>query len=306
MAVGFLHRLMQVVFLPFRSSTGSTSRVFPTVQQPSLCRPMLLFCWRQLNTSVTCKAAQESEAKGPERTATVVHSTYNALMESAKEKPALEKQEQFALVLKEFMAREKYRRGHVHFIRLALHRMNEFGLEKDVLTYNRMLDIFPKGKFIARRMLDALWPRSLPQLELALELLTKMEEHGVRPDYNTYMLLTEIFGRRSLPVQKCIRIAYWFDAFEHADPYKVGGELPSDPLELSRLALKRITGDRGQLTEHKVQHTAFVLSHSLQTSLENNLLDCNKTTCLVLSYRSIPSLIPRSIFSSAHCGLVKK
>ena len=292
MAVRFFHRLMQVDFRSSTVSTSSMSRVFPTVQQPSLCRPLLLCCWRQLNTSVyTCKAAQESEAKGPERTATVVHSTYNALVESAKQKPALEKQEQFALVLKEFMAREKYRRGHVHFIRLALHRMNEFGLEKDLLTYNRMLDIFPKGKFIARRMLDALWPRSLPQLELALELLTKMEEHGVRPDYNTFMLLTEIFGRRSLPVQKCIRIAYWFDAFEHADPYKVDSGLPSDPLELSRLALKRIAGDRGQLTEHKVQHTAFVLSHSLYpqtllTSLGNNLLDCNMTTCLVLSYTS--------------------
>lgn len=255
MAGRFFRRLMQADLLPLRSSIGSASwmgRVFPSFQQSSLSRPLFSGCWRQLNTSITCKATQEPETKGPERTATAVQSTYNALMESAKQKPALEKQEQFALVLKEFMAREKYRKGHVHFIRLALHRMDEFGLEKDLLTYNRMLDIFPKGKFIARRMLDALWPRSLPQLELALELLTKMEEQGVRPDYNTYMLLTEIFGRLSLPVQKCYRIAYWFDFFEHADPYKVDGELPSDPLELSRLALKRITGGRGQMTEHKV------------------------------------------------------
>lgn len=255
-----LHRLVRTSLLPLqlRSCAGPTSSISRRLFS---CRLQVLCSWKQLNTSATCikaySTAEESELsqrKGLEQRGTAVQSTYNALIDSAKQKPALDNREQFALVLKEFMAREKYRKGHVSFIKLALHRMDEFGLEKDLLTYNRLLDIFPKGRFVARRMLDAIWPRSLPQMELALELLTKMEEHGIRPDYNTYMLLIETFGKVSLPVEKCRRIAYWFDKFENADPYKINGELPSDPLELSRLALSRITGEGGQLTEHKVQY----------------------------------------------------
>ncbi len=183
----------------------------------------------------------------------LIQSPYNALIDSAKLKNHLENREQFALVLKEFMSREKYRKGHVNFIKLAVQRMDEFKLEKDLLTYNRILDIFPKGRFVPKRMLDAFWPRSTPQLELALDLLTKMEEHGIRPDYNTYMLLVETFGKTSLPVDKCYRIAYWFDKYENADPYEIKGELPSDPVELSRLSLKRIAGKSGSLSEIKVK-----------------------------------------------------
>ena len=177
---------------------------------------------------------------------------YNSLIDSAKLKTQLENREKLAFVLKEFMAREKYRKGHVTFIKLVLYRMDEFGLEKDLLTYNRILDVFPKGRFAPRRMLDAFWPRSLPQTELALELLTKMEDNGIRPDYNTYMLLIEIFGKTSLPVDKCYRIAYWFDKYKHADPYTISGDLPSNPVHLSKLALQRIVGEHGCLTEHKV------------------------------------------------------
>ena len=253
-SLAFFHRLVRTG-LQLRSCSGPACSIWKIFQLSS-CRPLDLCSWKQLNTSAICRTAEDSELLSPKKglklPETVVQSTYNALIDSAKQKPALDNREQFALVLKEFMAREKYRKGHVSFIKLALHRMDEFGLEKDLLTYNRLLDIFPKGRFVARRMLDAIWPRSLPQMELALELLTKMEEQGIRPDYNTYMLLIETFGKVSLPVQKCRRIAYWFDKFENADPYMVNGELPSDSLELSRLALARIAGDRGQLTEHKV------------------------------------------------------
>ena len=184
----------------------------------------------------------------------LIQVNYGAVIDSAKLNTALESREQFALALKEFMAREKYRRGHVNFIKLALQRMDEFGLKRDLLTYNRILDIFPKGKFVARRMLDALWPRALPQTELALEILTKMEDYGIRPDYNTYMLLVEVFGKTSLPVQKCSRIAYWFDKYENADPFQIDGDLPSDSFELSKLVLQRVTGKGGQLTELKVHN----------------------------------------------------
>lgn len=202
--------------------------------------------------------AKLTQKHGDQEMPLSVQSSYNALMDAAKLKTHLVKREQFSLVLKEFMVREKYRKGHVNFIKMAIHRMDEFGLEKDVVTYNRILDMYPKGRFAPRRMLDAFWPRSTPQLELALDILTKMEDNGVRPDYNTYMLLIEIFGKTSLPVDKCYRIAYWFDKYENIDPYEIKGGLPSDPLELSRLALERIAGKNGSIREIKVSEPQHV------------------------------------------------
>ena len=149
------------------------------------------------------------------------------------------------------MSREKYRKGHVTFINMALERMEEFRLQKDLLTYNRLLDVFPKGRYRPKRLLDALWPRPLPQIELALELLTRMEDNNVWPDAVTYSILVEVFGKRSLPVEKCDRMSYWYDCYKDADPYWIEGDLPEDCFELSRLALKRIVNN-DNITEHKV------------------------------------------------------
>ena len=190
-------------------------------------------------------------------------STYSALMDTAKTKPRLSSREQFGLVLKEFMTREKYRRGHVTFINMAMERMEEFGLEKDLLTYNRLLDVLPKGRYHPKRMLDALWPRPLPQTELVLELLTRMEDNGVWPDAVTYSLLVEVFGRRSLPVEKCERMLYWFERYKDADPYWIDGDLPKEILEMSKLALRRIVNSNGSITEHEVCMIGSITEHEV-------------------------------------------
>lgn len=222
-----------------------------------------------MHSSAECYQQQGGGA-GPPTSTALTHSQYNSLIDSAKLHGDLEKREQFAVALKEFMSREKYRRGHMSFIRVAVHRMDEFSLEKDLLTYNRLLDIFPKGKFVPHRMLDAFWPRSFPQIDLALDLLSKMEDNGVRPDYNTHMLLIEIFGKTSFPVDKCQRIAYWFDKYENADPYWISrDDLPAAPVELTRLALKRINGSTGLITDHKVSlDETFIVSGSTRAQVE--------------------------------------
>lgn len=172
----------------------------------------------------------------------------NSLFDSFKHKSNAEKKEQFAMALNEFVVREKYRKGHVQFIRIAMQRMDEFGLQKDLETYNRIIDVFPRGRFAPTRMLDAIWPRSTPQLELCLDLLTKMEVNGVRPSIDTYDIVKAVFGR-SLPLEKCVRIMYLFDKYRDMDPYEIRAELPTNPVELSRLALFRIAGKDGQLSE---------------------------------------------------------
>lgn len=182
----------------------------------------------------------------------LIRSPYGALIDDARKSTHGKPRERFAVALMSYMEQEKFRRGHVKFITFALQQMDEFGLEKDLLTYNRLIDIFPKDRFKPRNMFDAFWPKPLPQIELALSILQKMEENGIRPDYTTYDLLIEIFGRVSFPVQKCFRLAYWFDKFKDADPYWIEGELPSAPFEVSRLGLLRIAGSDAVITELKV------------------------------------------------------
>ena len=192
-----------------------------------------------------------------------IKSQFNALIDAVKnEHKHLTSRDQFSLAVDQFLVREKYRKGHVAFIRLALQRMDEFGLEKDLATYNKLLRVFPEGRFKPRRMLDALWPRSLPQMELALDLLTKMEDNGVNPSMETYHIVKEVFGGMSFPFQKCVRMMYLFDKYENADPYKIHGELPTNPVELARLTLKRIAGKDGQIIEHMVGCTHVHLRHA--------------------------------------------
>ena len=218
----------------------------------------------QSNSEKLLQHQQDSDVLRPK-----AQSQYNALIDSARnDHQHLTSRDQFSLAVDEYLKREKkYRKGHVGFIRLALQRMDEFGLQNDLATYNKILDVFPKDRFKPRRMLDALWPRSLPQMELALELLTKMEENGVNPSLKTYQIVKDVFGGMSFPHQKCIRLMYLFDKYENADPYRIKGELPTDPVELARLTLKRIAGSSGHIIEHKVcsiQGILYVLHSSRQ------------------------------------------
>lgn len=199
--------------------------------------------------------ASETEPSDDKKTPNVQSlqfSGYSGLIDLAKQKPGIKKSEQFALALNEFTTREKYRKGHVPFIRVAMQRMEEFELEKDLVTYNKILEIFPKGKYKPRKWIDAVWPRPTPPLELCLEILTKMEENGVRPSRETYFIIKAAFGR-TLPLDKCVRIMHLFDKYQDADPYEIRGGVPTDSVELCRLALFRITGGGAQLMEIKAR-----------------------------------------------------
>ena len=265
----------QVKYVRLDQKMGS--RAFALIFQPrSLCFVRFyaagvvirrsLHCTTFLPTRDTDDSGQQANRlsrSGAHAHQSVGSSTYGALMDSAKTQSQLSNREQFALVLKEFMSREKYRKGHVSFINMALTRMEEFELERDLLTYNRILDVFPKGRYKPKRLLDALWPRPLPQTELALELLTRMEDNNVWPDDVTYSLIVEVFGRHSLPVDKCERMSYWYSLYRDSDPYWIEGEVPSDPAELSRLALRRIVSN-DDIVEYEVYIHINILIQSVK------------------------------------------
>jgi len=178
-------------------------------------------------------------------------SSYNKLLDVVKDRKGLTHREQFYLAIDKYLEKEKYRRNHVQFILAAARRMNEFGLNKDLEAYNKLINVFPRGKFLPRRMIEAFWPISRPQMELCLEILTKMEENGVRPNQLTYNIIKAVFGR-TFPLSKCKMMMNLFDKYEDIDPYEIKTKLPKSPLERSRLCLLRMAGDESRLLHVQV------------------------------------------------------
>lgn len=160
--------------------------------------------------------------------------------------------ENFIGVIDNFLAKDRYRRGHMEFLKAAMHYMEEFDLVKDVETYNRMLDVFPRERFKNRTLFDAIWAKQDPQSVLALDILTLMEDNWILPDETTYDLLHEIFGHASQPLQKCKRLIYWYQKLEEMFPNPYPKDLPESDTELSKLALVRMTKEEQIITVYKV------------------------------------------------------
>ncbi|KAL9956537.1 hypothetical protein ACROYT_G038025 [Oculina patagonica] len=159
--------------------------------------------------------------------------------------------ENFIGVIDNFLVKDRTRRGHMEFLKAAMHYVEEFGLVKDVETYNKMLDVFPRGRFENRTLFDAIWAKQHPQAILALDILTLMEDNWVLPNEDTYDILYEIFGHASQPLQKCKRLVYWYQKLEEMFPNPYPKILPESDSELSKLVLARMTKDDQIITIYK-------------------------------------------------------
>ncbi|XP_051509675.1 evolutionarily conserved signaling intermediate in Toll pathway, mitochondrial-like isoform X2 [Myxocyprinus asiaticus] len=149
----------------------------------------------------------------------------------------------FNRVVDVFNKKDIRRRGHVEFIYAALKKMPQFGVERDITVYNKLLDVFPKEVFVARNFIQRMFNHYPRQQECGVQLLEQMESYGVMPNVETKVLLAQIFGEKSHPVRKYQRIMYWFPKFKHANPYPIPHVLPSDPVDLARFSLTRIADD---------------------------------------------------------------
>lgn len=74
--------------------------------------------------------------------------------------------------------KEIHRRGHVEFIYAALKHMKEFGVEKDLEVYKALIDVMPKGKFVAQNILQAEFQHYPKQQQCMIDLLEQMELNG--------------------------------------------------------------------------------------------------------------------------------
>lgn len=87
--------------------------------------------------------------------------------------------ESFLSMLHLFVERDVHRRHHVEFIYAALKHMKEFGVERDLDVYKEILDIMPKGKFVATNILQAEFMHYPKHQDCAIFLLNEMEYNGL-------------------------------------------------------------------------------------------------------------------------------
>ncbi|XP_028285073.1 evolutionarily conserved signaling intermediate in Toll pathway, mitochondrial [Parambassis ranga] len=149
----------------------------------------------------------------------------------------------FNKVIEVFSKKDIRRRGHVEFIYAALKKMPEFGVERDLAVYNKLLDVFPKEVFVPRNFIQRMFNHYPRQQECGVQLLEQMENYGVMPNIETKVLLVQIFGEKSHPIRKYQRIMYWFPKFKHVTPFPIPQQLPKDPVDLARFSLTRIAND---------------------------------------------------------------
>ncbi|XP_021499512.1 evolutionarily conserved signaling intermediate in Toll pathway, mitochondrial [Meriones unguiculatus] len=149
----------------------------------------------------------------------------------------------FLRAVQSFGEHSVHKRGHVDFIYLALRKMPEFGVERDLSVYNLLLDIFPKEVFQPRNIFQRIFIHYPRQQECGVAVLEQMERYGIMPNTETEFLLIQIFGRQSHPMLKFLRMKLWFTRFKNINPYPVPQDLPQDPLDLAKLGLRHMEPD---------------------------------------------------------------
>ncbi|KAA0202646.1 hypothetical protein HAZT_HAZT009909 [Hyalella azteca] len=146
----------------------------------------------------------------------------------------------FLIAIDVYKEQEKLLRGHVEFIQAALKSMEEFGVHKDLEVYKKLMDVFPKVKMIPQNIWQAEFDHYPIQQDCAVDLLHRMETFGVIPDAEMEDIILMVFGSNSHPMKKCRRMNYWMHKFANASPWPLPKPVPSEVLELAKLAVARM------------------------------------------------------------------
>lgn len=86
--------------------------------------------------------------------------------------------ETFIRMVNIFINKDVHRRNHVEFIFAAMKQMKEFGVERDLSCYKALIDVMPKGKFIATNMFQAEFMHYPKQQNCMMDLMCEMEWNG--------------------------------------------------------------------------------------------------------------------------------
>ncbi|KAM4611954.1 evolutionarily conserved signaling intermediate in Toll pathway, mitochondrial [Polymixia lowei] len=210
----------------------------------SIPTPVLSKVLRHFHGSPACAKRQlvptdfEEQSDGKKDKSVIAHDDlFERVAKEAKTKATFNK------VIDVFTKRDIRRRGHVEFIYAALKKMPEFGVERDLVVYNKLLDVFPKEVFVPRNFIQRMFNHYPRQQECGVQILEQMENYGIMPNVETKVLLVQIFGEKTHPMRKYQRLMYWFPRFKHVNPFPIPHQLPEDPVDLARFSLTRIASD---------------------------------------------------------------
>lgn len=137
----------------------------------------------------------------------------------------------------------KNRFGQVEFIYAGMRVMKEFNVHKDLQVYKALMDVFPKERMKPTNQFQAAFWHYYKQQLCATKLLDEMELCGVMPDAEMEQLVINIFSKKSQVWRKVARQLYWFSKFQNASPFPLPEKLPTDSLELAKIAIKRMCID---------------------------------------------------------------
>jgi evolutionarily conserved signaling intermediate in Toll pathway len=84
----------------------------------------------------------------------------------------------FRYAIGTFLQRDIRRAGHVEFIYAALKRVKAFGVHKDLEIYKDIMNIFPKGRYIAENIWQVEFHHYPRHQECGIDVLCEMEKHG--------------------------------------------------------------------------------------------------------------------------------
>ncbi|XP_066584734.1 evolutionarily conserved signaling intermediate in Toll pathway, mitochondrial [Prorops nasuta] len=150
--------------------------------------------------------------------------------------------ENFLNIIYTYESTGPIKRGHVEFIKAALSKMDEYGVNKDLECYKKILDVFPKGPYIPSNRFQKIFEHYPMQQDVTCELLTKMEFNNVTPDTEMKTIVRNIFGLGfSGPLQKISRMLYWMPKLRYLNPYHFPGPTPNEAIEQAKLAIKQMT-----------------------------------------------------------------
>lgn len=149
--------------------------------------------------------------------------------------------ETYLEVLRKYTSQPGRNIERVQFLYAALKYMDEFGVDKDLESYKKLLDVFPKGKMLPSNNIQAEFLHYPKEQKCAVYILDKMEDKGVIPDAEMEKMLLNTFGKESLPIHKYWRMMYWLPKFKNISPWPMPRPLPTDPLELAKLAIWKIS-----------------------------------------------------------------
>ncbi|KAI4495472.1 hypothetical protein M0802_008686 [Mischocyttarus mexicanus] len=158
------------------------------------------------------------------------------MFENAKEK----KKDAFLEIIHTY-EKENNRRGHVEFIKLAMKYLKLYGLHRDLEVYKAILNVFPKGPYIAPNYYTAVFRYYPKHQDTATDVLEEMENNQVMPDRELEIILLNTFGKHAKPLKKLWRMMYWMPKFKNVNPWPVPKPIPTDPRILARLAIEKIS-----------------------------------------------------------------